>query len=124
MENLMAIGDEDLDNEAGGAIMEVEDDLDEDKVLDPMQSLNDDYTIVYEDDDVAIEDIRSIVSIESAYKNKYIKVIDDYNYYRAFCDALEIENLLKYREDLVVKAIKDFTLKELLIDSVRTGSRS
>lgn len=119
--------DLEIENEfdpADDIIEDVEDDFVRDFVLPTMKNLQDDFKVIFSNQSTAIEDIRSVLSIESAYKNKYIDSIDDYDSYREFCDALEIENLLKYGNNLIVKAIEDFSLQELLKDAIKTGSRS
>lgn len=119
-----------LVNETGVIVERSESDEDSDSdlymeiSLPQLFTINDEHEIIYENEKVAIEDISSVISIEVAFKCKYIENIDDYNYYRTFCDALEIENLLKTRKDLVVRALEDFSLREMLIDPIRTGSRS
>ena len=107
----------------GGAPVEEDSVTDYELVTLPeMQS--DNYQLVYKDDKTTIDDIRSVVSIESAYKTKYIERIDDYLAYKHFCDALEIENVINSDIKLVLSALEGYSLKELMVDILKTGSVS
>lgn len=82
------------------------------------------FSLQYFDDKTTVEDIRAIISIESAYKSRYISKVDNFKEYRNFCNSLEIENVLNKRTDLILEALESFSLKELLSDILKTGSVS
>ena len=82
----------------------------------------DNFKIVYTDVSTNIDDIRSVISIEYAFKLKYIENIDDFEEYKNYCDGLEIENILYKNPWLIVEATQSMSLDDLLKDMLRTQS--
>ena len=79
--------------------------------------------IVFKNRNSDLEDLKSLVSIESAKEHGYVSSIEDYDQFKEFCDALEVENILKADLDQIIEVTSYFSLEDLLRDPFLTGSK-